>query len=280
MTTHRIAFGLAAALLGPSLAVAQQTPAKASPTGGASEAAIAAREKKSGQEYFLATWATQGHVVFNTVKTTRIDSNTVERIVKMGGGHVGGYVAIKADGTYVRSSPAGVKSSGKWSIKDEKDGVAILLPKADPVWGDMMVRRRKNAEVLIQSTSGGAGFNGWEVEDTSLLDLDPTTDDAFFLKTWKLHRNRTSPLLKKDYGTVTPHKDHTYTCVMDGKTTTGRWERAKDFDGIVLRDCKVDDDFKGDFTVIRLQVDNRMVYLHGVKNTYVGLYGYSAEPAK
>lgn len=123
----------------------------------------------------VGTWLTQGHVVKVVHREKQLDADTLEQTYSMGGGHVGGHVHIRPDGTFVRVAPSGKKFSGKYSVESSTHFKGLVLWGGDEPtgWGkDLVVTPVPGGEINVQAyPSGGAGYRGWRAGNTTGLDL-------------------------------------------------------------------------------------------------------------
>lgn len=117
-----------------------------------------------GLKFYYGVWGLQGHVVFNATKEKRIDNARVRQFIQRGGGHVGGFIEIRPNGTYDIQLPAGKLTKGKWGPNTVNERGGIVLAKPDPIWGDLLILPEKGGTLLIQSaTAGGAGYRGFRI---------------------------------------------------------------------------------------------------------------------
>ncbi|MEK8023522.1 MAG: hypothetical protein AAB229_06885 [Candidatus Hydrogenedentota bacterium] len=261
-----------------------EMPKTIPPAGENPQTGPAATGDTTGAEYFIGTWLTQGHVVFNVVKSERINNEYIREWSKRGGGAVGGYTHIKADGTFVRVTANNIKYRGRWTVNTETrggyvhGGIVLWGGDAKTGFGDLAVTKGKDGEITIQSLNGGgAGFRGWRAPSTEFLDLDPWTKPSFFQRTWSLYRHR-DPRLKTDFGRLTIRANGSFTHTDEGRTTQGTWTSMQENDWILLKGLKLEGTV-GDFTMSRLGEDKRLGSLHGNERSNSHL-AYYTTPSK
>jgi hypothetical protein len=196
--------------------------------------------------------------------TKRVSDTTVEETYSMGGGHVGGYVHIRPDGTYLRVAPSGKKYTGKWTVETTPYMKGIVLWGGDDPkgFGDLIVQPRPGDEVVIQSfPAGGAGWNGWRAKDTAGLDLEDKTGPAFFQRTWALERRRSVAGLKRDFGQLTVRADGTWLHQDGVESSKGTWAPDPAIDGIRIVGLRGE----GAFKFQRSGEDKTRGYLAGIE---------------
>lgn len=200
------------------------------------------------------------------------DGKTIRETSQMQGGGDRGYLRINADGTYVWAGRVGGKTSGRWhENKDPKINGDLILDKAAGSIGDAYISRKRGAMISLMQGQGGPTSYGELVPDDSDLILIASVGLEFYHGQWKLHRSRTSPLLKSDYGLLDIRADGTFTHTDAGKKTAGTWVKTDQGEGLVLRDPWGEGDFRleqyGATTGFKSQ---------GVKQTHIGVYGQRA----
>ncbi len=197
----------------------------------------------------VGVWLTAGHTVVNVVKEERVDSTHIRQTKEVGGGHVGGHVEVRADGTFFRLAPSGKKFTGRWKTHQEPYFPAggIVLEGADEAtgWGpDMVLSPKGEDEIMLQAfPAGGAGFVGWRAPDPSRLDLSMKTEVGYFTRAWTLTRKRIAPL-KTEFGILTLSGDGTWSHQDGAVRTLGRWEVGQGFDGLVVRAFREEGDYR------------------------------------
>jgi len=143
-----------------------------------------------------------------------------------------------------------------------------VLDKAAGSIGDGYVSRKRGAMIsLMQGQGGPSSFGAPVWDDTDLL-LAATVGPEFYHGTWKLHRNRSSNLLKSDYGLLEIRANGTFTHTDADKKTTGKWAKADKGDSLVLSDPWGEGDFRLEQHGATAGFESQ-----GVQQTHIGVYG-------
>ena len=240
------------------------------PTPTSDDLATAARDKLVGTGFFTGTWSLGGVPVMNVVKREKTgDGKTIRETSRMQGGGDRGYLRINADGTFVWAGRPGGKTSGRWHANtDPKLNGDLVLDKAAGTIGDAYVSRKRNAMISLMQGQGGPTSYGEPVWDDTDLHLAASVGPGFYHGKWKLHRNRTSNLLKSDYGLLEIRADGTFTHTDAGKKNAGKWAKADKGDGLVLSDPWGEGDFR-----VEQHGATAGIKTQGVKQTHIGVYG-------
>lgn len=240
------------------------------PTPTADDLAVGERLKLTGTNFFVGTWSLGGIPVMNVVKREKTgDGKTIRETSKMQGGGDRGYLRINADGTYVWAGRPGGKTSGRWHENtDPKLNGDLVLAKAAGSIGDGYVSRKRGAMIGLMQGQGGPSSFGEPVWDDRHLFLAASVGPEFYHGKWKLHRNRTSNLLKSDYGLLDIRADGTFTHTDAGKKTAGKWSKADQGDGLVLTDPWGEGDFR-----VGQHGATAGIKAQGVQQTHIGVTG-------